>query len=228
MARQPFLPTHRGKSTSVGRGVIEPRLAAVIAKCNDNWTHVDLQLALTMGSLLGIENPASVAVFTALRNNRAQREAIQAAANATLPDGSLKDIFGAIMNVHRNLDSLRNDIVHGIWGKSAALPDAAIWSSLQDHAVMLIEDYHNLRPDHSTPGYDRSERMTRDYFVWKYEELESIADEIGALADAIGNFHSHLRYRGIPAGESALNQLCASPLIQKELARMTSSGKKTP
>ncbi len=106
-----------------------------------NWSGVELQLSLALGSMLGVESEAAVAVFLSLRNHRAQRDALKAAGWKTLSEGDW-EVFEALLHVHSELDKQRNDVIHGVWGRSEKTPDGIIWSSLQDHANMLINAYH--------------------------------------------------------------------------------------
>jgi hypothetical protein len=70
MARQPFLPTYAGTPTCIGSSMIEqmPRLAQIVGRIAVNWSGVDLQMSLILGSLVGVENEAAVAVFLSLKN----------------------------------------------------------------------------------------------------------------------------------------------------------------
>ena len=80
MARQPFNPTYSGTPIAMAPSMIDemPRLAQLVGRIAVNWTGVDLQMALLLGSLIGVENEAAVAVFASLRNHRAQRDALSA------------------------------------------------------------------------------------------------------------------------------------------------------
>lgn len=217
MARQPFLPKYKNKPTSMGADSIErlPKVAELVGRITINWSWVDLQLSLALGSLLGIENAASVAVFLSLRNNRAKRDALQAAAEKTLI-AELKEIFNAILNIHDELDKQRNAYVHCVWGRSDATCDGIIWSSLQDHANLLINDYH-LEKIGKLVSKDRSTQITKDYFTVKYKDLEKLNNDIIKLARIIGNFHAHLRYKDKTAGKNAYKNLLNEPMIQKAL-----------
>lgn len=106
MARQPFLPTYKDTPTAMGADMIErlPRVAELVGRIAINWSGVDLQLALMLGSLLGVESAAAVAVFLALRQHRTQRDVLRAAAEKTI-GGELKDIFEAILSIHSRLDT---------------------------------------------------------------------------------------------------------------------------
>ena len=135
--------------------------------------------------LIGVENEAAVAVFLSLRNHRAQRDALSAAAEKCL-DYELKRGFDALISIHKRLDKQRNDVVHGVWGTAEKTPDGIVWSSLQEHANMLIRDYHNFSPGNQSPEYDRAQEITKDLFVVQHRDLEKLNQEIILLAQAIG------------------------------------------
>ena len=218
MARQPFHPNYADTPTSMASFKIEemPRLAEIVGRITVNWSGVDLQLSLVLGSLLGIENEASVAVFLSLKNHRAQREALSAAAEKCLDEKEVK-CFDALLSIHKRLDKQRNDVVHGVWGTAEKTPDGLIWSSLQDHANMLIRDYHHFRPG-NTPDIDRSYEITKDYFIVKYSDLEELNQLIVLLAEAVGHFHGYIRYKGAIQGDNALKSFYDNELVKKELA----------
>lgn len=221
MPRQPFLPTYSGP-TSMGPDLIEamPKLANLVGRIAINWSGIDLQLSLALGCMIGVENPAAVAVFLSLRNHRAQRDALASAGEKSL-EPKLKELLDAILFAHGQLDSQRNDVIHCIWGMAEKAPDGIIWESLQDHANMLITDYHSVN---KVPGYDRNKNITKNLFVWRYEDLERLNAEIRQLADAIRNFHVHLRYPKEPAGAKALRQLCSAPLLQEAAGKLRKKG----
>jgi hypothetical protein len=139
-----------------------PRLAQLVGQICVNWTGVDMQMGLLLGSLVGVDNEAAVAVFLSLRNNRAQRDALVAAAERTL-NAELRQGFDALLSVHSRYDKQRNDVVHGVWGRAEQTPDDLVWCSLQDHSNALIRDYHAIRQGElPKPGYDRTFSMTKD------------------------------------------------------------------
>src|SRR5215210_5903646 len=101
MGRQPFLPTYKDAPTVMGPDLIEklPKVAEWVGRIAINWSGVDLHLSLALGSLLGVESAAAVAVFNSLNNQAAQRRALREAAEQTLTD-ELKDLFAAILKAH--------------------------------------------------------------------------------------------------------------------------------
>jgi hypothetical protein len=197
----------------IGASVIEqsPRLAELVGRIAINWAGVEVQLSLALGSMLGVENSAAVAVFLSLRNHRAQRDALRAAADKALT-GETAEIFDAILARHEELDGQRNGVVHCIWGRSEATPDGIVWSSQQDHANMLITDYHMEKTGQLT--YEsRAANMTKDVFVVRYSDLEALNGDIIGLDRSVGNFHAHLRYKTTAAGQHAFDELLKDPVI---------------
>lgn len=214
MRRQPFLPTYEGSPLQIGASLIErlPRLAELVGRIAINWSGVEVQLSLVLGSMLGVENAAAVAVFLSLRNHRAQRDALVAAGDKTLSDED-REILEAILARHEELDGQRNSVVHGIWGLSEATPDGIIWSSQQSHANMLITDYH-LETTGRLTSHSRVANMAKDLFVVRLDDLAALNRNIIALDRSIGNLHGYLRYRGEPAGKNAYQELVNDPIIQ--------------
>lgn len=147
-----------------------------------------------------------------------------AAAQQTLDEDDF-DIFSALMNLHRSLDSERNDIVHGVWGKLDGKDDVAIWISLQNYATTLIRLYHGKTADGSNMTHEeRVDTMLKHYFVYEIDDVKDVLDRINALAQAIARFHTHLRYRDKPAGRHALADVMSSDLVRREVERVKSSG----
>jgi len=219
MARQPFLPTYKDTPTSMGADIIEklPKVAELVGRITTNWSWLDLQLSLALGSLLGVENAAAVAVFLSLRNHRAKRDALRAASEKTLAL-ELKELFDAILKVHNELDKQRNDVMHCVWGSADKTPDGLIWSSLQNHANMLINDYH-LEKSGKLVAKDRPAQITKDYFIIKYKDLEKLNSDIIKLGRVVSKFHVCLRYQKNSVGKSAYNKLLEEPMLKKALAR---------
>jgi hypothetical protein len=108
-----------------------------------------------------------------------------------------------------------------VWGQGEATPDGIIWSSLQNHANMLLNDYH-LGQTGKLSAHERPSQISKDYFVVRLRDLETLNGEIMALANAIRNFHAALRYETDHSGESYA-RLLAEPIIQKALAKTTST-----
>jgi hypothetical protein len=117
MPRQPFLPKHSKSNLIYGPANVakKPKIAESIGRCIMTWSYVDWQMAVLLAALMKANSEASVAIFLTLRNARAQREVLVAAANMTLT-GRNRELFDAIMLLYGGLQSQRADIAHGIFG----------------------------------------------------------------------------------------------------------------
>ena len=220
MARQPLPRKYWSTPMSIYRTLpVGCPLSELVGRCVSAATNVEVQFSLCMGSLLGLENAASVAVFTTLRNAQARRDALRAAATHSLNEDDL-EIFDVLIRIYEKLDGSRNEIVHGIWGHIDGKENEFLWCSSQSYAVWLINDYHLSQVGKLTGAW-REEQWRARTFLWKASDIEMTINQISSLEVAISNFHSHLRYRGESAGTIALDQLRSEPLVQKALAELT-------
>lgn len=101
MARQPFKPfadKHPGGMIDIGTRAVaqRPELFALVGKCLVSWPHIEAEMALALGALLGADNDAALAVFQILRRSSNQRDAISAAAGPLDID---QDLMAAVLNV---------------------------------------------------------------------------------------------------------------------------------
>lgn len=213
MARQPTPKKYHGASRSIYNVVpIDRPLAALIGSCVSASSNLEVQLSLCLGSILGVDNSASVAVFVSLKNASSRREAIRAAAEYGLGDDD-RLILEVLMKTYERLDGIRNDIVHGIWGEIEGISDIVLWCSTKYYANFLIKDY---QMNYSEDLGDFRREKWNNMFVWKLEDIASTVAEIESLAHCVGRFHGYLRYREHPAGKSSLDDLFNNQLFQKE------------
>ena len=201
LARQPIPQKYHDKPKRIGIPVADlPSLAELIGMCVDAATKLEIQLSLTMGSLLGVENAASVAVFASLRNSRARLEALEAA--VTCLDDDDQSLFLPLLKQYRSLDGQRNDIVHGVWGQIDGVEDKVLWCSTQTYAVWHISDYHKGKIGTLSSEW-RKEQFTEGCKLWPLKDLGAVIMEIEGLQTAIRNFSGYIRYRDQPAGKNA-------------------------
>jgi hypothetical protein len=82
MSRQPLNYVRRKAKFRVPANALSERLelAALIGECIAVWSRVEAQLAILLSSIMKTETGIAAAVFLSIRNSRAQREALDAAA----------------------------------------------------------------------------------------------------------------------------------------------------
>jgi hypothetical protein len=221
MARQPFRFsgfTHY----AIGHDCLmqRPHLAVIVAGCNDLWSNIELQLSLTLGAILDSTSPAAVGVYLSLRNARAQRDALTAAAQVTLSDADLA-VFSCVLRLHERYGAHRNDLAHGIFGVTHENLDVLLWHPSAKHAAWLMDTYHREgRMENFLPH----DRLKEEMFVYRQEDLTEIYNDLAELRWASFYLHTYFQpattARPSPAKAPILTKLCALPRVRKELDDM--------
>jgi hypothetical protein len=219
MARQPFLPVYTGSSYSIGAGVINerPEFVAAIGRCVAFWSFIEHQMAILLGVILKADNEASIAVFTKLRRGSNQREAIEAAARATLDEPTQK-LLGAILKVVRSNEKERNDLVHGHWGILADRTDLALWVENDHHSAwntkVLNSEDRKVHVGH--------EELRQRLFVYPLSDIEDAYMRMNETWAILFDFIGYVRgsktvgYYGAK-GAQLYERLSRIPRIQEAL-----------
>jgi len=218
MARQPF--RFSGFTLyQIGHDCLmrRPQLAVIVAGCNDLWSNIELQLSLTLGAILDSNSPAAVGVYLSLRNSRAQRDALTAAAQVTLRADDLA-VFSCVMRLHERYGSQRNDLTHGIFGVTDENPHVLLWHPSAKHAAWLIDTYHR---EGRMEAFLPHERLKDEMFVYRADDLMEIYNDLAELRWASFYLHSYFQpantVRPTPAKAPILAQLCALSRVRREL-----------
>ena len=216
MSRQPFLSIYRsGMSFAVGPGVISqrPELASLVGQCVAMWNDAELQMALSLGAILKTNSDAAVALYLAIKTSRTQREALGAVARLLLSGIDL-DAFDALFAVYSALEKQRNAIAHGLFGVADDLPDALLWTDIQDHSNFLINLYN--KEYQNIPVSDPHEKLRKDLYVYRRSDLVELLDDLTQLQKAVFYFHCHHQPRQAKTHDY-LADLLALPQIKKAL-----------
>ena len=223
MPRQPFLPSYSKADLFYGIGHIskKPKIAEAIGRCIMAWSYVDWQMAVLLAALMKANSEASVAIFLTLRNARAQRDVLVAAAEMTLA-GSDREIFDAIILIYASLQTQRADIAHGIFGSIPDGKDDEIpWIETKNLSKDWIDKFHNPKKENSAKQQDGKLAQKRSTYIYKLSDLERLETEIVQLWSVAFAFTSYLNYPGFPLAVETLKKQCvASPLMAQALERM--------
>jgi hypothetical protein len=224
MSRQPLNYVRRKAKVRVPANALaeRPELAALIGECIAVWSQVETQLAILLSAIMKAETGITAAVFLSIRNSRAQREALTAAAQIGLKDREL-EMFSAIAILYQSLDSQRTDLAHGLFAISEDLPDALLWIDAK-----YFTDYHvkswavaskgllgQIAKDAESEGKLRSE-----FFVYRKEDFLSLRDEINDFWGAVFRFGMFLRMPANPLAKQEFQKLYTLPPIQRALSRL--------
>jgi hypothetical protein len=214
--------TYPKAKTIFGVGYIEdrPAAAAIVARIVTSWADVEVQCARLLAELMGTNIPAAAAVFGSLRSSRAQHDALSAAASAVLDERDF-ELFSAHMSRRASLEKERNDLAHGCFGVSVAIPNDIVWLSQSDYLMFTATS--RLGP----PDLDT---FLKKQFVYELGTLERIAQEIAEFYDQLGFFSGYLWARGNGLNGSTFRaerypQLCSQPHIRQALDRIRTEKK---
>ncbi len=177
------------------------------------WSDVELQMALSLGAILKTNSDAAVALFLAIKTSRTQRDALSAVARLLLSGDDL-DAFEALLIVYTSLEKQRNTLAHGLFGISDAIPDAVLWTDMQDHANFIINTL--LNEYKGVPLPDPHAKLREDTFVYTKQDLEDLLCDLTELQKSAFSFHCHHQPREKKTHDY-LRDLMAVPKIQEAL-----------
>ena len=221
MPRQPFLPKHSKADLLYGPAHIakKPEIAEGIGRCIMAWSYVDWGMAILLAALMKANSEASVAIFLTLRNARAQRDVLSAAADMTL-EGADKETFEAIMLLYGSLQSQRADIAHGIFGFiPEGTEDEIPWIETKNLSKDWVEKFHKPKAK-STEQSDGKLVQKQFTYIYKLSDLERLETEISELWLIAFSFTSYLNYPSLPSSREALQTQCALPRMVQALSQI--------
>jgi hypothetical protein len=163
---------------------------------------------------------ASIAIFLTLKNARAQREVLVAAAEMTLA-GLDREIFDAIMLLYSSLQSQRADIAHGIFGHiTGGEEDVAPWIATKSLSKDWIDKFHRPKSPDSPEEPDLRLGQKRLSSIYKLSDLERLETEIKQLWLIAFSFTSYLQHPGSQTAVTLLQTQCALPQMVQALSQM--------
>jgi hypothetical protein len=170
------------------------------------WPHVEIEMAMILGHLIGAKDDATLAVFHNLRRSMAQRDAIMEAAKIVLNPTDL-ELLSALLNVHKSVETERNSLCHGHFGVSSEVMDGLVWMTTSDY--VSLKSNFSLRPETKPP---RDEIMSKLYvYRLPVEDIKALGTQWFELLD-------YFRSRGRePEHGERYRQLCDQPRIAQEL-----------
>lgn len=213
-SRKPLLQNKSSARVTFGVGYIEdrPKAAAIVARIITAWADVEVQSARLLAALMGTNIRAAAAVFGSLRSGRAQHDALQAAARIVLDRGDY-ELFSAYMARRNALEGERNDLAHGCFGVSPAIPEHVVWVSQADFLEFTASHEHDP---------DAENKFRAHQAIYELGTLERIAQEISEFYEQLGLFRGYLSAsRSEPNGAAFRAQqyprLCGQPHIRQAL-----------
>jgi len=223
MPRQPLLYVRpKAKYRFAANALAErPQLAALVGECIAFWSQVEAHIAILLSAIMKAETAITATVFLSIRNSRAQREALTAAAEIGLSGREL-EMFRAIAIVYQSLDNQRADLAHGIFAVSEDLPEAVLWIDSKDFAKHNLDFWTELMSqENPLAPLQASETVRAALSVYRKEDLVQLRDEIKDFWHAVFLFMHYLRMpHKSDLNEQQFQKLYTFPQIQRALARL--------
>ena len=221
MPRKPFKPfadRHRGGQIDIGIRTISqrPELMLLVAKCLTSWPHIESEMALLLGHLLGAQSgDAAMAVFNILRRSSAQRDAISEAGRVL--DSVDRELLSAVLNVHKSVEAERNALAHGQMGTYSLMPDTLLWMTSADYIefkALLV-----LKGD-TTHSEEKRDKINSMLSYYEAKDLEQIAEDIDMMGWLWSELRTYLQTMRPATHAELYRQLCDRPHIAQELERL--------
>jgi hypothetical protein len=218
MARQPFLPTNKGKGYAIGANQIDalPDFVTAIGRCLTMWPYIEHQMAMILGHLMDARNEATIAVFSAIRTGRTQRDALAVAASVALADNpKVLKLLTAVLSVINSASESRTTIAHGLWGVLAHRKDRILWVESKHYGP-----WNTLAIVRDDVGH---EQLQKNLYVWSLGDILEIEDQLKECWEIVFDFYCLLANRGAGqcglAGDQLYDHLCQLPRVAAALDR---------
>lgn len=223
------LNIHIGNSTdSPSRH--RPALALAAMTVVAEWSILESAMNGLFAHLLGSNPAPAAAIFSTIRSQSGQRDAMRAVIPTALPSDESRNIVFSMLDVYESASGLRNRAAHWVWGHSAQLPDAVLLgcpTALAAYRARLAEFSNQMLQgcEAAPPELDR--RRIYSYTLRDFEESSTRIQRAMLLAVMVTQALMHFAHAQ-PEGEARLNQLSNEPEIRAAMDRLNKDRKNDP
>lgn len=220
MPRQPFLPAYKKEPYAIGANQLDsrPDFINAIGRCLTFWPYIEHHMAMTLGVLMRADNEASIAVFSAIRMGRTQRDALSTAASVALASKpEMLRLLKAILSVIEKAGEARAELAHGCWGVLSDRTDKVLWIEPKHHGP-----WNTLAITKGAAGH---EGLQKHLFVWSLADIEAVEKQLHECWEGIFDYFVLLNSNETKgqcglAGDQLREHLCQRPRIADALARL--------
>jgi hypothetical protein len=174
--------------------------------------------------MLGATAEPTAAVFLAIPNWQQERVLI-AAAEAVFDDKTLA-LFRALIKLGKKYADERNDLAHGIFGKSDQIPDGVLWIRSKDRIGHMIDVGKKSASGDITISDHHAIRQK--IYVYELAALERLAAEMTDYHRLVYDFIPLISQAEGPSRDERYRQLCERPDVQAEINRQNDSRGERP
>jgi hypothetical protein len=207
----------------------DPPFAALLGEATARWANIESALGNILVEVLGSNVAAGLAMFSEIRGASAQLKTVQRAARAVLSDEAL-EAFEATMMAIESVRKQRNELVHGLWGRSPQVADALLLidpAYVRNKQVQIDEHRRSDRLAKAeweevkeVYGFDRTK-----IYVYTLDDLRRINRDLEETQRIAGTliFYLDEPYWPMPPREKLFAQLCSFRLFAEPLQRLRST-----
>ncbi|MFC6657143.1 hypothetical protein ACFQEX_17550 [Roseibium salinum] len=182
--------------------VDRPELSNLVTQIFSLWTVIEHDFQILFARIIGPDNVAAHAVYSALNNQGIQRQALNAAAKARFGETSEQfEVFSAVLAMCTRAGKIRHTLAHWRWGVSSDLPDALLLADPRDVKLvnLTMTNMRSIRPLDGEKHGERLERLfknvtfdTSAIFVYQPKHLDAGLKNLGQAATALSNFDLYI------------------------------------
>jgi len=222
MPRQPYriYSASQPAGIDVGANALgkRPHLESLVGHCLMAWPHVEAEMALALGQIMGANNAAVIAVFQQIRRFSNQQEIFEEAARATLGSTD-QELIHAILIAHKSAESERAALAHGHFGVADTVPDGLIWMNTVDYVAIRV--VLTLKQERQLSEAQLDELASK-LSVYKEADLVSLRESIKALAWVWHDLIRYLQTSDETRRAELYRELCERPQVRSVLTQLRS------
>lgn len=173
---------------------------------------------------------SSAAIFSTIRSQQGQRDAIRAVAEANLDD-EMRDIVHAAMSVYERASKTRNRIVHWIWGTCEDIGDGVLLCDPLASATFAAatKEYNEKVASHNLRISDQPNLNLKKVFVYKSEDFSESSQRIQRAIHIVNRTSHIISVRDLlPRDDQLFLQLVNEPEVRQELDRLNRDRQSAP
>ncbi len=181
MAPKPLIAVAPKSDWNIGPDLLaqRPKLAVYVAAVISQWAWIETLIETVFVKLLRGQSPEAMAIYRALKSERAQRDAIFATARVVLAEDGFDQeswtLFARSMEMIRAAATQRHIFAHHIWGRIKDIDDVLLTLDPEEYLTAASRSFLGGRGEMT--GFRPRDLMIRKIQVWTEVDLQEVLDE---------------------------------------------------
>jgi hypothetical protein len=210
-----------------------PQLALLSMNVVAEFSILESFVSSLFVKMLGPNPGPAAAVFAAIKNEVARKDAFRAVAKTVLNETEM-DLLEAVLARFDTAARGRNKVAHHVWGHSPAIPDGVLLCDpvVFTKANVEMHQYLQIIKSRTNPQARLESNPVRPEFpidkiyVYYAHDFISMSEEIQKAMNFVGHFRHYLENKDHPRGPQLFDALSKMPEIQSFLFHQSERRKK--